>query len=154
MDDSKQPEKVELQTRPDKPETEAKDDREDGGSELGAITVHRDVIAAIALQAALKVPGVVDMSSSFTDGLASMISKTNDRGINVELEGHYVSVELNIIVEYGVRIPQVAWRIQNDVCRAIEDMTGNKVKAVDVVVKGIRGLADNKPSTDGEGAAP
>jgi uncharacterized alkaline shock family protein YloU len=131
------------------------DERSDEGTELGAVKVHRDVIAAIARLAALKVPGVVDMSGSFTDGLASMLSKnTEDRGIKVDLEGHSVSVELNIVVEYGVRIPQVAWRIQNEVARAIEEMTGNKVKAVDVVVKGIKCLPDKPPSAGGEGVVP
>lgn len=155
MDDRKQLDAAESRKRPDKPEPEARDERDNEGSELGAITVHRDVIAAIARLAALKVPGVADMSGSFADGLASMVSKrADDRGIKVELDGHYVGVELSIVVEYGVRIPQVAWRIQNEVCRAIEDMTGNKVKAVDVVVKGIRRPADNKPPADGEGAQP
>ncbi len=154
MDEHKQPETAEFRKRTDKPETEAIDDRENTGSDLGAITVHRDVIAAIARQAALKVPGVADMSGSFADGLASMISKADDRGIKVELEGRCVSLELNIIVEYGVRIPRVAWRIQNEVYRAIEEMTGNKVKAVNVVVRGIRSLVDTKPSTDEEGAKP
>ena len=44
--------------------------RTDEGSDLGAIMVHHGVIAVIARIAALKVPGVVEMSVSFTDGIA------------------------------------------------------------------------------------
>lgn len=125
--------------RPAPAEPETTEERTDEGSDLGAIRVNHGVIAVIARLAALKVPGVVDMSGSFTDGIASMISKgTGDRGIKVEVDGQGVSVELNIVIEYGVRIPQVAWRIQNDVRRAIEEMTGQKVKAVDVVIQGVR----------------
>ncbi len=155
MGERKQDEGAGPRPRPDRPAPGAGEERSEDSSDLGAITVHRDVIAAIARLAAMKVPGVVEMSGSFADGLASMISKhADDRGIKVDLEGHSVSLELSVVVEFGVRIPQVAWRIQNEVCRAIEEMTGNKVKAVNVVVKGIRSLADKPPAPGGEGAKP
>ena len=145
MIEDKQPGNQGLRNRTGRPEPRLADDRTDEGTDLGAIRVHHGVIAAIARLAALKVPGVVDMSGSFTDGIASMINKNvADRGIKVEVDDLGVTVELNIVIEYGVRIPQVAWRIQNDVRRAIEDMTGQKVKAVDVVVQGIRCVADQK----------
>lgn len=145
MSDRKQPHEVEQRMRPGEPETESPDDRSDEGTELGAIRVHHGVIAVIARLAALKVSGVVDMSGSFTDGIASMISKNvGDRGIKVEVDDRGVSVELNIVIEYGVRIPQVAWRIQNDVRRAVEDMTGKKVKTVDVVIQGVKCSEDKK----------
>lgn len=141
----KQPVNLGLRTRPGRPEARPPDERTEEGTELGAIRVHHGVIAAIARLAALKVPGVLDMSGSFTDGIASMINKNvADRGINVEVNERGVSVELNIVIEYGVRIPQVAWRIQNDVRGAIEEMTGQKVRTVDVVVQGIRCTADQK----------
>ena len=145
MGDRKQPHETEQRMRPGEPETESPDDRSDEGTELGSIRVNHGVIAVIARLAALKVPGVVEMSSSFTDGIASMISKNaGDRGIKVEVDGQAVSLELNIVIEYGMRIPQVAWRIQNDVRRAVEDMTGQKVKAVDIVVQGVKCLEDKK----------
>ena len=115
------------------------DDRADEGSDLGAIMVHHGVIAVIARLAALKVPGVVDMSGSFTDGIANMINRSSgERGVKVELDGRNVNVELNIVIEFGARIPQVAWRVQNDVRCAIEEMTGKKVGNIDVVVQGVR----------------
>jgi len=145
MGDRNQTKEVEPRNKPGEQEAESADDRADEGTELGAVRVHHGVIAVIARLAALKVPGVVDMSSSFTDGIASMISKhAGDRGIKVDVEGQMVSLELNIIIAYGVRIPQVAWRIQNDVRRAIEDMTGKKVKAVDVVIQGVHCPIENK----------
>jgi uncharacterized alkaline shock family protein YloU len=138
MGERKQPDGVEQRLRGDEPETETSDGS-DAGTDLGAIRIHHGVIAVIARLAALKVPGVVDMSGSFTDGIASMISKNvGDRGIKVEVDGQAVSLEMNIVIEYGVRIPQVAWRIQNDVRHAVEDMTGKKVKAVDVVIQGVK----------------
>lgn len=114
-------------------------ERPDEGTDLGAIKVHHGVMAVIARTAALKVPGVVEMSGSFADGIASMISRnTGERGVRVDLQGQQVNLEVNIVVAYGAKIPQVAWSVQNEVRQAIEDMTGKKVGAVDVVIQGVK----------------
>ena len=46
-------------------------------------------------------------------------------------------VELHIIVEYGNRIPDVAWNIQENVKKAIEQMTGLRVLQVNVHDQGV-----------------
>ena len=47
-------------------------------------------------------------------------------------------IDVNIIVEYGARIPDVAYEIQSKVKNAIENMTGLNVSIVNVVVTGIK----------------
>jgi len=117
----------------------ASEEHGEDGTELGAIRIHNSVIAQIARLAALKVHGVVEMSSSFTDGLASMMSKASfDHGIKVDMEDQKINLDLHIVIAFGVRIPQVAWRIQNDVRKAIEDMTGKKVGQINVIVQGAK----------------
>jgi uncharacterized alkaline shock family protein YloU len=109
------------------------------GTELGPVRIHNSVIAVIARLAALKIPGVVEMSGSFTEGLANMVSKASfDRGIKVEVEDQKINLEMHVVIEFGVRVPQVAWRIQNDVRKAIEDMTGKKVGQIGIVVQGVK----------------
>jgi len=118
---------------------DALEEHGEDGTELGAIRVHNSVIAAIARLAALKVPGVVEMSGSFTEGLASMVGKASfDRGIKVDMEDQKLNLDLHIVIAFGVRIPQVAWSIQNDVRKAIEDMTGKKIGLINVIVQGVR----------------
>ncbi len=120
-------------------------DRPDEGSDLGAIMVHHGVIAVIARIAALKVPGVVEMNGSFTDGIANMIGRnSSERGVRVDLQGQKVHLEVNVVIEYGAKIPQVAWAVQNEVRRAIEDMTGKKVGVVDVLVQGVKMPSETK----------
>jgi len=119
-------------------------ERQEEGSDLGAIMVHQGVIAVIARIAALKVPGVFEMSGSFTDGLASMISRNSgERGVRVDMQGQKVNLDVNIVIKYGANIPQVAWAVQNEVRRAIEEMTGKKVGAVNVLVQGVRMSSEN-----------
>lgn len=111
----------------------------EAGTELGAVQIHNSVIASIARLAALRVPGVAEMSGGLVDGLASVIGKkTNDRGIRVEVADEGVTLEMNVIMDYGVRIPHVAWQVQNEVRQAVEQMTGKGVKAVQVIVQGVK----------------
>jgi len=109
------------------------------GADLGAVQIHNNVIATIARLAALKVPGVAEMSGTFVDGLAGMIGKhVVDRGIRVDFEDNFVVIELHIMIDFGVRIPHVAWQIQNEVRQAVEQMTGKSVKAVNVIVQALK----------------
>ncbi|MBU4365550.1 MAG: Asp23/Gls24 family envelope stress response protein [Verrucomicrobia bacterium] len=118
---------------------DASEEHGEDGTELGAIRVHNSVIAAIARLAALKVPGVVEMSGSFAEGLASMVGKASfDRGVKVDMEDQKLNLDLHVVIAFGVRIPQVAWRIQNDVRNAVEDMTGKKIGLINVIVQGVR----------------
>lgn len=124
----------------------------DEGTDLGAIRIHNSVIATIARLAALKVPGVVELSSSFAEGLASMVSKASfDRGIRVDIVDEKVNLECHVVIAFGTRIPQVAWRIQNEVRKAIEDMTGKTVGQINVIIQGVKlpeatPLQNSKPS--------
>lgn len=117
-------------------------------TELGSVQIHNNVIAAISRLAAVKVPGVADMSSGIVDDIAGMIrKKSNDRGIRVTFEDSGVVIELHVILEYGVRIPNVAWQLQTEVRQAVEQMTGKHVKSVQVVVQGVKMPAEDKADT-------
>ena len=125
--------------------TDCADENSDDVTELGAVQIHNNVISSIALQAARKVPGVAEMSGTFVDGLAGMIGKKpSDRGIHVELLDNAVVLELHVVLDFGVRIPHVAWQIQNEVRQAVEQMTGKQVRHVNVVVQGLRFPGDKK----------
>ena len=124
------------------------------GTDLGAVQIHSNVIATIARLAALKVPGVAEMSGTFVDSLAGMIGKhVVDRGIRVDLEEHFVIIELHVVIDFGVRIPDVAWQIQNEVRQAVEQMTGKSVKAVNVIVQTLRFRGEEKSIRE-EGGSP
>lgn len=113
------------------------DKNDDAG--LGTLQIHNNVIAVIAHEAVSRVPGVIELSGTLVDEIADMIGKrSRDRGVRVaESENAYV-VELTTVLEYGVYIPEVCGRLQMEVRKAVEEMTGKKVKAVNVMVQSIR----------------
>lgn len=107
---------------------------------LGAVQIHNNVISVIAHEAADRVPGVLELSGTLVDGLADMISRrSRDRGVRVAVESeNSIVIELTVVLEYGLNIPEVCGKLQAEVRQSIEDMTGKKVQAVNVSVQGIR----------------
>lgn len=122
---------------PDHPELSA--EHVENSNELGSVQIHNSVIAAITRVAALKIDGVIELSGGIVDGLAGMIGKkSGDRGIRVEFEDSAVTIEVHVVIAYGVRIPHIAWQLQTEIRKAVEQMTGKPVKAVNIVVQGVR----------------
>lgn len=117
---------------------EEKEDTENG------IEISNDVIAVIAGVAVSEVQGVASMSGSFAGGITEVLSgkKNMAKGIKVDKSNNSAKIDVNIIVEYGSRIPDIAFEIQNRVKKSVEGMTGFSVEEVNVHVQGVS--FDNK----------
>ncbi|MBQ2917386.1 MAG: Asp23/Gls24 family envelope stress response protein [Clostridia bacterium] len=104
------------------------------------IQIADDVVAVIAGKAVSEVNGVASMAGGFAGGISEVLSgkKNLSKGIKVEVGEKEATIDVNIIVEYGVRIPDVAFEIQSRVKKAVEAMTGLKVAGVNVHVQGVR----------------
>ena len=115
------------------------------------IKISDDVIAVVAGIAASEVPGVSAMAGGFAGGISEVFSgkKNLAKGIKVEAGEKETKIDVNIIVEYGVRIPDVAFEIQNRVKKAVEGMTGLKVIEVNVHIQGVN-TEVNSPEEKGE----
>jgi len=107
-------------------------------NDVGSIRIADEVVGIIAGLAATEVDGVAGMSAGLVGGIAEMLGKKNlSKGVKVEVGEREAAVDLYIIVEYGVRIPDVALRVQENVKRAIESMTGLDVVEVNIHVQGV-----------------
>ena len=109
----------------------------DNGSE--GIKIASDVIKVISGVAVSEVSGVYGMAGGFAGGISEVLKgkKNLAKGIKVETENNKAKIDVNIIVEYGARIPDVAFEIQNKVKKSVEEMTGLKVEEVNVHVQGV-----------------
>ena len=114
-------------------------------NDVGSVRIADEVVGIIAGMAATEVPGVAGMSAGLVGGIAEMLGKKNlAKGVKVEVGEREAAVDLYIIVEYGVRIPDIALRVQESVKRGIESMTGLDVVEVNVHVQGVGFSQDAK----------
>lgn len=108
-------------------------------SDKGNIIIAREVVGIIAGLAATEIDGVAGMSGGIAGGIVEILGKKNlAKGVKVEVGEKETAVDLFVIVEYGVRIPEVAWKIQENVKKAIESMTGLEVVEVNIHVQGVK----------------
>jgi len=106
--------------------------------DLGAIKIANEVVSIIAGLAATEVEGVAGMSGGIVGGIAELLGRKNlTKGVKVEVGEKESAVDLFVVIEYGTSIPDVAWKIQDNVKQAIESMTGLKVVETNVHVQGV-----------------
>lgn len=104
----------------------------------GTISFANEVISTIAGLATMEIDGVAGMSGGLVDGITEFLGKKNfSKGIRVEVGKEEVAVDINIIVNYGVSVPEVCQNIQQSVVKAIETMTGLRVIEVNVGIQGV-----------------
>lgn len=107
----------------------------------GTIIIPAEVIANMAGIAATQCYGVVGMASrNKADGLVNLLKKDAlNKGIKVTVsEDQHLTIDLHIIVEYGVNISTICENIINNVKYYVETMTGFTVKKINVYVESIR----------------
>jgi uncharacterized alkaline shock family protein YloU len=119
---------------------------------LGKINIAEEVIATIAGGAALECQGLVGMASrKIKDGFADLLRRENlARGVVVTIEENEVSIDLYIIVGYGIDISATAAAVMASVRQAIEKYTGFSVNKVNVYVQGVRVLEKEEKTEKSE----
>lgn len=113
--------------------------QETAGEETSSVRIAPDVVATIAGVSASEIKGVAGMCSTFAGGIAEILGarKNATKGIKVEIKDKTTIIDMYIIVEYGVRIPELAWEIQENVKNNVETMTGLTVEKVNIHIDGI-----------------
>lgn len=117
----------------------------DPENDLGTVKIADEVVAIIAGLAATEVLGVAGMSGGLAGGIAEILGRKNlTKGVKVEVGEKQAAIDLFLIVEYGVKIPEVAWHVQENVKKAIESMTGLDVIEVNIHIQGVKIAGDEK----------
>ena len=123
-------------------------------SDYGSIRISESVIAAVVRKYVLDVPGVVRFSSgSIVGGLAEMIGRRNpESSVLVDIEGETVNIGVTLVLEFGVRIPDVAALVQDVIRTRIEELTGKQVTKIDVIIQDLDEPASAEETAEEEAA--
>ena len=108
-------------------------------SNMGIVKISDEVVSVIAGLAAAEIKGINGMNTGLTGGITQILSgkKNLSKGVKVTVGEESATIDLSVVVEYGVKIPDVAGAVQENVNRAVETMTGLTVSAVNIYVQSI-----------------
>ncbi|WP_232696837.1 Asp23/Gls24 family envelope stress response protein [Brevibacillus daliensis] len=111
------------------------------------VRIANDVVATIAGVVASETPGVIAMSGGLSEGWAKRLTGKNvQKGVAVDVGEVETSIDLRIIVKYGLPIHEVCRQLQVNVHDAIQNMTGLHVVAVNVIVDGVSLKEEDAPT--------
>ncbi|MBM7584575.1 putative alkaline shock family protein YloU [Bacillus pakistanensis] len=106
---------------------------------LGKVEIAPEVIEVIAGIAASEVEGVSQMRGNFASGVVERLGKKNHgKGVKVELAEEGIKVDVYCIMQFGVSIPTVAQKIQDNIRQALLNMTALEADEVNIHVVGIQ----------------
>jgi uncharacterized alkaline shock family protein YloU len=120
--------------------------------EEGTTVIDDVVVAKIAAAAAQEVGGIHGfgatgiggrVSGAFgavtgaVSGTTGGASSPSTQGVTVEVGSHEALVSLNIIIDYGARIPQVITALRKNIADRVQTLTGLTVKAINVEVSDV-----------------
>lgn len=104
----------------------------------GEVVIGSDVIAMITGLAVMDVEGVASMAGQTSrEAMSKSDYKSLAKGVNVELLGDVVSIDISLNLKYGYNIMQVSKKIQEKIKVTVENMTGLNVADVNVTISGI-----------------
>ena len=111
---------------------------EESRTDLGAIRVHKDVIASIASLASLEIEGVKKIGGDLKASFYELLGRKEQRGIKVEIDrNNEVKLDVPLIVEYGYNVTDIARSVQENIQLSLEKMTNLTIKEINVNVQRI-----------------
>ncbi len=106
----------------------------------GKISISDLAIAKVAAQAAVESYGIVDtVARRFSDTLAELLKKdAGGKGVRVVTSGNRITIDVAVVVKYGVSIAAVAESLKEGVKYKVERFTGMIVDSVNVNIVGLK----------------
>lgn len=120
----------------------------------GRTTISDSVVQKIAGIAAREVSGVHNLGTgsarafgAFRERIPGSGGPAITQGVTVEVGEKQTAIDLDIVVDYGVSIAQLAQSVRRNVIQSVERMTGLEVIEVNIAVDDIK-LAGDDDTTD------
>ncbi|ASN05287.1 Asp23/Gls24 family envelope stress response protein [Virgibacillus necropolis] len=116
---------------------------------LGTVEIAPEVIEIITGISATEIEGLSSMRGNFASGVVERFGKkSHSKGVKVELTETGIMIDLYVVLDFGVSIPQVAQKLQTNIRQTIKSMTALEIAEINVHVVGIQ--MDGKDGTEGE----
>ena len=114
----------------------------------GAIKISEEVVEVLSDKAVREIDGVAGLTAGFLGNVADVFGKKGGaKGVDVDIRENNVIITVHVVIKYGCRIPEIAWRIQEAVKNTVESMTDLEVQKVNVFVDGVKFIEEIAPVT-------
>ncbi len=107
--------------------------------DAGTVKISDEVVGVIASNAAKEIEGVASVTTGIVGDLSKKFTgkKNGTKGVKVTMENGTAVIDLHMSVDYGVKIPEVSLKVQNNIKTVVETMTGLTVSAVNIFIQSV-----------------
>ena len=126
-------------------------------SELGNTAVTDTVVAKVAGIATREMPGVYAMGAGMARAVGAVknrmpgvTSTSVTQGVTVEVGERQAAIDLDLVVEYGISIPDLAEGVRRNVIDSVERMCGLEVTEVNITIDDVHLPTDDTPDPSAE----
>jgi len=105
---------------------------------LGTVTIHPTVLTTVARLTTLATPGVARMSDAWRLNVERVLGRPGRvGGVDLNIKDSAVTVDLHVVAEAEANLLRLGQMLQSEVSRAIQDMVGMEVLAVNVHIQDV-----------------
>lgn len=113
---------------------------DDNNNDIGVVKVANDVVVAYIYNAVINTQGVAGLSGGFGDTISqTILGKENKyKGIKIDSNDKGYTIDIYVIIEFGCKIPAVAWAIQKNVKKDLEEIMLFDIESINIHVQEVR----------------
>lgn len=105
----------------------------------GTVYIYDEVLKTIIAASVTEIKGVAGMSPGFVEEIIEGLGKrSHNKGIKISYKNQQMIIDLYVIIEYGTKIPDLSWDIQQNVKQSIDRNLSIKTSKVNINIQGVR----------------
>ncbi len=111
---------------------------------LGEINISQETIESMVRLNLTDVKGVVGSKKTIIKEITDMLMgntsgiENTSRNIKVEIKENHIFIDLSIVIKYGVRIPDIAWDIQNRIKEELIRKIESDAREINIHIQSIQ----------------
>jgi len=104
----------------------------------GSVYIYDEVVKTIIAASVTEINGIAGMSPGFVEEIIEGLGKkSHNKGIKISYKNQQMVIDLYVIIEYGTKIPDLSWDVQQNVKQTVEKILNIKTSKVNINIQGV-----------------
>lgn len=103
----------------------------------GKVTCNKNILLSIINLATKEIAGVSSLCDNFGGGIKKIFSNNYTNGVKIEYTNNGVNIDVFVKVLYGYSVPDIAYKVQENIKNGISSMLDVKINSINVHVQSV-----------------
>lgn len=103
----------------------------------GKVNCNKNILLSIISLATKEIAGVSSLCDNFGSGIKKLLSTNYSNGVKVEYGNNGIDIDVYINILYGYSVPDIAYKVQENIKNGISSMLDVKINSINVHVQNV-----------------